>query len=48
LPLASSCRSSFTTSATRRSRSDAPARLTAAAEAFSQDSVLVPISSMTL
>src|SRR6056297_69721 len=40
--------SSFETSATRRSRSDDPARSTAAAAARSQDSELVPTSSTTL
>src|SRR5437868_11134240 len=40
--------SSWTTSATRRSRSDLLARSTATLAAFSQESLLVPISSMTL
>src|SRR5438270_1385550 len=40
--------SSSTTSATRRSRSDCDACFTAAAAAFSQDVVLVPMSSTTV
>jgi hypothetical protein len=44
-PFASSCRSSSTISATRRSRRDLEACSTALAAAFSQDSLLVPISS---
>src|SRR6185503_19806669 len=40
--------SSSLTSAMRKSRSDFEARLTAAAAAFSHDSVLVPTSSITL
>src|SRR5580698_5876029 len=42
------CTSSFTTSATLRSRKVLLARDRAAAVAFSQDSVLVPMSSITL
>src|SRR6266700_5179413 len=40
--------SRLTTSATLRSRNDFEARVTAAAAAFSHDSVLVPTSSITL
>jgi hypothetical protein len=40
--------SSLTTSATRRSRNVFEALFTADAAAFSQDSLLVPISSITL
>src|SRR3954467_3739986 len=43
-----SCTSCTVTSAMRRSRSDSAARSTAVRAAFSHDSLLVPISSMTL